>query len=79
MQQCTFLAKLLEYSQAMDRVESTALKFGPLMLDLCASGVGCFVLRAGYRLVATTKERSSMELSGSSEDPIFDPLKEICA
>ena len=34
------------------------LNLGPLMLDLCASSVGCFVFTSAFRSFATEKEGS---------------------
>jgi hypothetical protein len=63
----------------MNRFGRSTLKLGPLLLDLCASGVGCFVFRPGYRLVATEKDRSSAEISICVVGPTLKPQADVGA
>jgi hypothetical protein len=55
------------------------LNFGPLLWDLCASSVGCFVFTSGFRSFAMGNERSETGASIQAVGPAGKKLAGIGA
>jgi hypothetical protein len=77
VQQCTSIPGYLEYRQAMTSCSvHRILKLGPLMWDLCASSVGCFVFISGFRSIAMEKEGSETGASIRAVGPATMDVKQ---
>ena len=80
MQQCTSISAYLEYGQAMMNCSARRiLNLGPLMWDLCAPSVGCFVFTSGLRSFAMEKEGSDTVASIRAVGPACKTLAGIGA
>ena len=63
----------------MNRSVRRILNLGPLLWDLCASSVGCFVFTSGFRSFAMGNERSETGASIQAVGPAGKKLAGIGA